>query len=172
MNVFYLSRCPVTAAQFMCDSHVVKMILEVAQLLSTAHHILDGDNAIGGIYKKTHQNHPSAVWVRETSQNYDWTYSHFMALCSEYTFRYGKKHMTQTKMERVLYHHPKSIKGGSRTPMPQCMPDIYKQADSVKAYRAYYQGPEKAHIAKWNKARPAPKWFVSADADYSMGVEI
>ena len=43
MNIFYLDRDPVIAAQMMCDKHVVKMILESAQMLSTAHRVLDGD---------------------------------------------------------------------------------------------------------------------------------
>ena len=159
MNIFYLSRCPINSAQAQCDKHVVKMILETAQLLSTAHHVLDEDDAIGGIYKVTHKNHPSAVWARETSGNYDWLYAHFMALCHEYTHRYGKTHLTQTKMERILYFHPRYIKGGSITPMPQCMPDIYKRTNSVDAYRAYYMGEEKRHIMKWGKSRPSPHWF-------------
>lgn len=172
MNIFMLSRCPIASAKAMTDRHISKMVVETAQLLSTAHHILDGDDAIGGIYKSTHKNHPSAVWARETTGNYDWLYSHFVALCREYTHRYGKTHLTQTKMERILYYHPKNLKGGSQTPIPQCMPDIYKQADAVQAYRAYYQGPEKAHIMKWAKARPAPGWFDTAEIDYSMGIVI
>ena len=42
MNIFYLHNDPQIAAQMHCDKHVVKMILEYAQLLSTAHHELDG----------------------------------------------------------------------------------------------------------------------------------
>ena len=43
MNIFYISECPVQAAEWMVDKHVVKMILESAQLLSTAHRVLDGE---------------------------------------------------------------------------------------------------------------------------------
>ena len=66
MNIFYLDRNPVVAAQMMCDKHVVKMILESAQILSTAHRVLDGDEHADnvGMYKMTHKNHPSTIWVR------------------------------------------------------------------------------------------------------------
>tara|TARA_R110002096_G_scaffold323861_1_gene517997 strand:+ start:77 stop:574 length:498 start_codon:yes stop_codon:yes gene_type:complete len=165
MNIFHLSRCPIQSAQMQCDTHVVKMILETAQLLSTAHHVLDGDAAIGGIYKKTHMNHPSAIWARETSGNYRWLYCHFVALCDEYTHRYGKTHLTQTKLKDILYYLPTSIKHGDQTPIAQCMPDDYKvDSDPVTAYRSYYIGA-KSDIANWNKARPAPAWF---EAEFSM----
>ena len=81
MNIFYLSRSPVEAAKMQCDKHVVKMILETAQLLSTAHHELDGASVA---YKPTHKNHPSAVWVRSSSDHYRWTVAHLEALGSEY----------------------------------------------------------------------------------------
>ena len=42
MNIFYVDRDPVKAAQMMCDKHIVKMILESAQMLCTAKRVLDG----------------------------------------------------------------------------------------------------------------------------------
>jgi hypothetical protein len=44
MNIFYRSRCPKKAAESLCDQHIVKMPLETAQILSTAHRFLDGTN--------------------------------------------------------------------------------------------------------------------------------
>ena len=118
MNIFYLSSCPVDAASFHCDKHVVKMILEYAQLLSTAHHVLDGDDAPEGIYKCTHKNHPSAVWARETNNNYRWLYDLFLELGKEYTYRYGKEHLTIKKLKRPLDMAPFGIKQGFMTEMP------------------------------------------------------
>ena len=51
MNIFYLHSDPKTCASMHCDKHVVKMILETAQMLSTAHHELDGENVVEGLYK-------------------------------------------------------------------------------------------------------------------------
>ena len=64
MNIFYLSRDPHEAARLQCDRHVVKMILETAQMLCTAHRYLDGDERADklGMYKTAHLNHPSTKW--------------------------------------------------------------------------------------------------------------
>ena len=43
MNIFYLHENPEICAEYHCDKHVVKMILETAQMLSTAHRIIDGE---------------------------------------------------------------------------------------------------------------------------------
>lgn len=73
MNVFYTNGNPHIAANELCNVHQVKMILEYAQLLSTAHHVIDGLNR-GDIYKVSHVNHPSALWVRSSRQHYEWLY--------------------------------------------------------------------------------------------------
>ena len=111
MNIFYLDRDVTKCAEYHNDKHVVKMILEYAQLLSTAHRVLDGKEYIdassgrkikrwrledtsleGCLYKATHVNHPSAVWVRQSNNNYNWLVCLFQSLLSEYTHRYGKIH--------------------------------------------------------------------------------
>ena len=97
MNIFYLDRHPIKAAQMMCDKHVVKMILESAQILSTAHRVLDGDDYADqyGLYKIAHKNHPSTIWARSGGLNYLWLYDHMRGLMQEYTYRYGKIHATE-----------------------------------------------------------------------------
>ena len=143
MNIFYLDKCPVKAAQLQYNKHVVKMILESAQMLCTAHHHYgNGDNVP---YKKAHYNHPSTIWVRQNSIHYDWLYDHMIALGDEYTKRYGKTHLSITKCKDLVYLPP-----GIPTVMfnqpPQCMPDEYKDECSVKAYWNYYIG-EKHTVA-------------------------
>lgn len=138
MNIFYLHDSPHVSAQAMTNKHVVKMILESAQLMSTAHHELDGEQAPHDIYKTTHKNHPSAVWTRESMQNYMWLWQHFVALSHEYTKRYNKTHETYRKLEGVLSMPPKNIKNKEFTQPPQAMPDLYKDVNSVQAYRRYY----------------------------------
>ena len=159
-----------------CDKHVVKMILEEAQMLSTAHRILDGvpetsstkarhkitkwcmsDSRENVLYKASHVSHPCTIWCRTTNSNYEWAYSLFINLCKEYTNRYGKIHMTETKLLEILKDVPKNIPQGPLTKFPQAMPDDCKTEDSVTAYRNYYLDHKK-HIARWTK-RNAPYWF-------------
>ena len=129
MNIFYLHENPEISAKMHCDKHVVKMIIEYAQLMSTAHRILDGDeyegrtkigrrirrwkhpnkNVENTIYKASHINHPSAVWARESVANYVWLYNLFEKLCDEYTFRYGKVHSTDSLLRDLLSSPPTNI---------------------------------------------------------------
>lgn len=170
MNIFYLDRDPVVAAKAMTNKHVVKMILESAQLLSTAHRVLDGTpttqySKSGArllryshpndlLYKSTHINHPSAIWVRTSTPNYEWLYNHFCALCDEYTSRYGKVHATDTRLRDVLATPPTTLTCTKHTLMPCAMPDEYINAGNpVLSYRYYYI-KEKLHepddIARFN----------------------
>ena len=165
MNVFYLDEDPKTAAQWQCDRHVVKMILESAQLLSTAHRELDGDDWADevGLYKRTHKNHPSAVWARSAKPHYDWLYDHFVALCDEYSYRYGKTHLTDTKFRDVLDYAPPSILHTKFEEPPQCMPDMYKEKSAVRGYRNYYRLDKS--VNDWfcynrNRCRP---WWLTGD---------
>lgn len=165
MNIFYLHTEPKVCAAMHCDKHVVKMILEYAQLLSTAHHVIDEVPSIE-CYKATHVNHPSAVWVRESANNYYWLQALLERLCTQYTERYGKVHKTQRMgIVDALRRKPEGLEFTLEvTPPPQCMPDEYKcnpntasHADTVFAYRTYYQA-DKAYFAKW-KSSPIPSWF-------------
>lgn len=154
MNIFYLHNDPMKAAQAMSDKHVIKMILESAQLLSTAHHVLDGDQAQSKdlLYKCTHINHPSAKWVRQSADNYNWLYHHFLALCTEYTARYGKVHATFTKLGNILATLPSNIPHVGFTQPPCAMPDQYKVAnDSVTSYRNYYLGEKLGRMLDLNR---------------------
>jgi Pyrimidine dimer DNA glycosylase len=159
MNIFYVDEDPIVAAKSLADKHVVKMIVETAQLLSTAHHVLDDTDEHGihdKIYKKTHMNHPSAVWVRESLDNYLWAWDHLNSLLGEYTHRYGKIHKTEDVLWSLI-SIPYNIKEVGFTPPPQCMPDEYKTDDTVTAYRNYYNHGKK-HLHKWTNREP-PAWI-------------
>lgn len=142
MNIFYLDSDPVKAAEQHYNKHVVKMILEAAQLLCTAHHI-EGDGNVP--YKKTHMNHPSAVWVRSSVSNYMWCYNYMLALGDEYTKRYRKNHLTISKCKEILSNVPSKIAQFAFFEPPQCMPDEYKMANTVQGYKKYYEFG-KAHL--------------------------
>ena len=166
MNVFFLHKDPWEAASMMCDKHVCKMPLESAQMLCTAHRVADEVGHIAGkiIYKLAHKNHPSSVWARSSTENYSWLYRHFLALSDEFYKRYGKKHLSDKKFSFALSHLPKNVPYGEFTEPPQCMPDEYKQSDTVSAYRAYYSG-EKRYMARWDKGTVPPKWWDNMSID-------
>jgi hypothetical protein len=179
MNIFYLHETPKMCAEMHLDKHVTKMVIEYAQLLSTAHRVIDGQEVIGLtangrrikrwvmpnpsesiLYKASHINHPSAKWARASSANYTWLYELFCALCDEYTYRYGKIHMTDQKLRNVLSCVPRNIGKSALFEAPwRAMPDEVKIGDDVLAsYRNYYIKNKKS-FAKWTK-RPVPQWFV------------
>jgi hypothetical protein len=176
MNIFAVHNDPIISAQSLVDKHVVKMILETAQLLCTAHRILDGQQYVGKtktgrnvkrwtlyderetlLYSATHINHPSAVWCRESNNNYTWLYCHFLALLNEYTHRYGKKHECHFLVD-VLMSPPQNIPIGYKTQVTPAMPDEYKvPGDSVTSYRNYYKNGKK-HLFAWTNRTP-PEWI-------------
>jgi len=179
VNIFYLDHDVTKCAEMHNDKHCVKMILEYAQLLSTAHRVLDGtqssrlsktgrkqswfglpDNRESLLYNATHINHPSAVWCRDSDANYDWLYRLFCALCDEYSYRYGKIHLTDQKLRHVLSHTPKNIRVKPFTQPTPAMPDEVKvPGDSIKSYRNYYIN-NKPHLAAWKK-RQQPEWYAN-----------
>lgn len=154
MNIFFLFYNVKECAEAHVDKHVVKMILEYAQLMSTAHVVLD-DKQVG--YKKTHTNHPSAIWVRQSQRHYVWLFRLFECLLQEYTYRYGKIHKTSELLE-VLRIPPENISFKEFVEPPQAMPDQYKvQGNSIEAYRNYYIHGKK-HLHCWSK-REQPIFF-------------
>jgi len=159
MNIFYFSEDPVIAAKSQPDKMLVKMPLETAQMLCTAHRLLDGDEYADsvGLYKKAYMNHPCTVWARECSGNYAWLYRHFLALGDEYTYRYKRIHASIGKLTEALYDMPKNIPIGYRTEVAQAMPEEYRNEDSILAYRNYVIN-EKGY-AKWEKGRTKPTWW-------------
>lgn len=182
MNIFFLDKDPVKAAQMTIDKHTIKMILESAQMLSTAKRVLDGteyfDKTKNGrkirrwkldnpneeaiIYKAGWLNHPSTQWVLQSAYNYVWLYKHMMALNEEYKLRYGhtKDHLTIQKLGELLKTPPKNARvdviGTDATP---AMPDECKVPGNVVAsYRKYYI-MKKQRFATWKAPAKMPEWF-------------
>lgn len=158
MNIFILSKDPKKAAQLQVNKHVVKMVTETAQILSTCHRVLESPYA-ESVYRKTHTNHPCCIWTRQSRQNYEWLYNHFLALLDEYTFRYQKTHAC-TKLVEILKNNPVKNNSGL-TPFALAMPDQYKVACPVQSYKNYYIN-EKYHIFAW-KNRKTPDWALKFD---------
>ena len=167
MNIFYLDKRPDNAAEMHCDKHCVKMVLEYAQMLSTAHRELDGD-VPDILYKSTHKNHPSTIWTRSSKQHYDWLFRLFRMLSAEYSIRFGlindsrdvfKVHKSWDKLGKILEVAPKNIKDNGWVDPPQCMPDHCKKPDTIDAYRTYYM-TEKASISTWKHSQQHTWWTV------------
>ena len=159
MNIFYFDECPTESAQAQPDKMLVKMPLETAQMLCTAHRELDGDEYADevGLYKRAYWNHPCTIWARERQGNYTWLYQHFIALGNEYKHRYGREHASITKLKTPLLKVPDNIVDKSMTPPAQAMPDEYKHDDPTVAYRDYVINEK--HYAKWEKNRAKPEWW-------------
>ena len=156
MNIFVLDKNPRKAAQMHCDKHCVKMILETAQMLSTAHHVYNTPE-VDKVYKQAHLNHPCTKWVRASKANYRWAVDLYLELLKEFKIRRNKTHKSGT-LCNSFFEIPSDMPDIGLTPFPQAMPQEYKRSCPVDAYRAYYMG-DKAAIAEWNWGRPAPDWY-------------
>jgi hypothetical protein len=182
MNIFYLDKDPVRAAEMSCDKHVCKMIIESAQMLSSAHRIIDGTEYYGktangrkikrwlhpdgdlelSLYLASHVKHPSTIWVMQSAYNYIWLYRHMMALNEQFILRYQKPfdHMTIQKLGKILKEIPKNIPLNIiGTDPPPAMPDECKvPGDSIASYRKYYI-MKKRPFATWRKPSVMPEWY-------------
>ena len=157
MNLFVLDKDPVKAAQLQCDKHVVKMILESAQLLCGVHHMVEPQNDEVP-YRLSHKNHPCSIWARKSLTNYLWLCELGLELSKEYTYRYGKRHKSQDVIEWCIENKPNIPDEGFTEPA-RAMPEQYKVKSVVESYRNYYNG-EKVSFSKW-KNRQTPIWFKS-----------
>lgn len=163
MNIFILDENPRIAAEYMCDKHVPKMIVETFQMMGSAlrrHGATDCQMPLtqaGNPLKGGYHNHPCTVWAGDTRTNFNWLGLHGLNLCNEYTIRYHKRHACHDKIDRML-DIADMIPSGRQTPYAQAMPDEYKDSYAVYAYRNYYFN-EKRYFAKWEKGRCAPEWW-------------
>ena len=154
MNIFVVDKDPKVAATMLCDKHVVKMIVETAQMLCTVIHKQGVAAKIP--YRATHKNHPCTIWAGETRANWDWLVTHGLAMCKEYTKRYGRVHKSEAVIRWCSTCWNLSFPKNGLTQFRLAMPQQYKCSDPVKSYRDYYIG-EKSRIAKW-KTQP-PVWW-------------
>jgi hypothetical protein len=150
-----LDENPTLSAQYHVDKHVVKMILETAQLLCSVHHVTEQVTEQVP-YKLSHKNHPCAVWARQSLSNYLYLCELGLELGKEYTHRYGKKHKSIQVIEWCIINKPNIPDIGFTTPA-MAMPDEFKVDSVVESYRNYYMGA-KISLASW-KNREKPKWF-------------
>jgi hypothetical protein len=166
MNIFILDTNPVLAARMHCDKHVPKMCVEAAQMMASAlrrHGATDEQMPLtksGTPYKGGYAHHPCTVWAGDCEGNFNWLAHHAVALCEEYSMRFGKRHachdpiIDMSALEMTL--NPNRVEPMPLTPFAQAMPDEYRNDDAVVAYQAYYHSKQ---FAKWEKGTPAPDWW-------------
>lgn len=161
MNIFLLDWNPRIAAQYHCDKHVIKMIIETAQMLYSAHWSLNSPLPVGA-YKLAHKNHPCSIWVRQSISNYMWLCSLGIWLCREYKYRYGshKTHKTEAHILWLLHNPPVGIPYLEMATPAQAMPDEYKNSDPIKAYQTFYleSKMKQRGIVKYTN-RPVPEFL-------------
>lgn len=156
MNIFALSNDPCIAAVYAVDSHVRKMPTESAQMLST---IWQRDPYPPEVaYKATHLHHPCTVWAGVTTGNYRWLFDHAVALVHEKSYRWPERRLHAVARVLVALREPPAcVPVGPLLPFAQCMPEPYRQADPVAAYRFFYTHG-KRHLHAWTR-REAPWWL-------------
>lgn len=152
MNIFYFDEDVDTCARYHCDAHVIKMILESAQILCTVSWM----HEIPAPYRPTHQKHPCVIWSNESMANWLWLKDLARALNQEYQYRFN--HINNHRSYNViqsLIEPPLPFIG--LTKRPQVMPAEHQNTSPVKAYCRYFAHC-KSHLAKWTK-RPVPEWY-------------
>lgn len=152
MNMFILDENTDLSVQYHVDKHVVKMITEHTQLLSSAYYFTGEEHL--ACYKLSHPKHPCAIWARQNLTNWLWLQQYTIKLYGEYEYRYGGFHIAGEKCLRL---QPPNLPAGELTPFAQAMPLKYMCPDAVTAYRNYYIG-EKMHLLKYTR-RPIPYWI-------------
>ena len=158
MNIFRLHDDPELCAEYTVNSHVVKMITEQSQIMSTAHHVAGSKLDLSTIYRKTHQNHPSGTWARESVDNYLWLHRLTVCLAKEYTHRYGRIHAVESSGLMSKLRRLPNIPDLGPTKQTMAMPERYQCLNPVVAYRNYYVN-SKSHLFAWRN-RGMPPWLV------------
>jgi hypothetical protein len=178
MNLFFINVDPKKCAEEHCDKHVVKMVLEIVQMLYTALHI-NGNSTGNGLpefaYKISHVKHPTSIWIRSCFENWNYAITVAKCLSEEYTYRYNKIHSCQKHIDWLLLNTPNFSKGVFKidqsfssnkefesmgmTPVPLAMPDECKLDGTIDSYRNYYIMKIQP-FARWT-SRPIPRWYTS-----------
>jgi len=182
MNLFFLDIDPKKCAEQHCNKHLVKMILELTQILYTTHRILKTKDLPPDAYQIFSSHHPTCIWNRQCATNYNYTTEVAKYLCEEYTFRYSKVHKCEKHIDwlksnlptfitndnpyinckkPVVLSYNKKFQELGHTPVPLAMPDDVKFTDTFKSYRFYYI-VYKRTFAKW-KDRLEPWWYTSGN---------
>lgn len=160
MNIFAIDENPIISARSLVDKHVVKMILETTQIIST----IANSRSYQAPYRSTHVKHPCTLWAGSHAGNMRWLFEHGFELCREYSHRYNKVHASEKHLVslwndlEIWWPEVKLTPWSDHTTFPQAMPEEFRGSCPITAYRTYYR-VAKAHIAKWKDAARKPDWY-------------
>ena len=146
MNIFVTDPSPTVSAQSLPDKHIVKMPLESCQMLAIVCSEKWG-HGYGELHKKdgtayftdkgAFRNHPCTVWANESNINAWWLVAHAMALCEEYTHRYGKVHSCEKTLEEATTIIPSAPAPYLPKSFTFAGPDEFKYDTSIDIFTAY-----------------------------------
>jgi len=186
MNIFVLHPNPRKAARWHCDTHVVKMLLELCQLLYTAHWALGFpvtttsysvkelsriqkslspptslNEAPDGGYRPCHIHHPCSLWTRRTLGNYLWLCSLAIELAREFRHRFGHPHSCEIHAFWLRDNPPPHIRPWRRSAWAVAMDDQYKiNKNPISCYRHFYKVSKGGRgLLKYTKRR-MPHWLL------------
>lgn len=166
MNIFFLSLIPKEIAHMSCDQHVVKIQLEICQMLYTAWYFSNEEEFVHTLapfikdgsrrgYKPAHKKHPMTMWIASSLENYRYACKIGIALTLEYTHRYGKIHTCAKHLLWLYQNHPTHFEERksetayySKEGIPECMPEQFRSSSIVEAYQMYYM-VDKMHFARY-----------------------
>ena len=154
MNIFAVCADPVLCAQALDNRRLIKMVLETAQMLSTALKPRDPDNAV--YYRTTHLNHPCTKWVMADQRHLAWTIQLFFALAAEYTHRYGKVHASEAKLGDSFRNHYEP----ALLPDEWCNCSAFPDVAVFEAYRLTLN-------QKWRNDSVPPGWTNRGAPDWA-----
>lgn len=162
MNIFVIDQNQYLCATYHTDTHVVKMPVETAQMLSFAYYhpeLWKGE--IPDIlmkFSKSHDNHPCSLWIRESLENFIWTCNLGIQLVKEFRYRFNPiKHQRCLDIFEWCLRNPPNLPSKCLTPFALAMPDNFKVESDIESYRNLYRYG-KSDLHKWTK-REKPQWI-------------
>lgn len=184
MNIFFLDKDPVLAAQALTDVHIVSQMKESCQMLATAWRVC-GQEALQNTLQAhswykfpavAHKNHPCSVWVRESQANYKWLVDHLIAMQNVWREREGNTYRTHKMLDDcenwLLYFSPKDLPQIGLTTPALCVGDrVIAQNRYIPSswnsyldyvvfmYREYYRLYKVTPQSYRHNKERTPKWL-------------
>ena len=164
VNFFYLDKDPIKCAKYYCNKHILKIPIEIAQILSKIHYELKSKID----YSKIYQNSTVVkntlgpyCWIKESLDNYYWATQLGLELINEYKFRYNKiEHKTECILQYLYENPPNLPKNGETKFIGTNKYDMFQYISNDPIICARYNYAEMKCITdKWNKDGP-PDWFI------------
>lgn len=158
MNFFVTDKDPVQAAQHLDDKRVIKIALEVTQVLST----VMAARGKPGFYKPTHARHPITLWALAEPHHAAWAWRYGMALCDVYSSFSNREHACRAVLLAMRRHicqtgrQPTTFQNSARRL------DLgldFSHLSVCTAYRRYLcaRWPDDKRAPVWT-GRPRPRW--------------